>query len=56
MGSFKGRKISASESNRRKREFRELERKSTIGVIAAVAFILVVVTIVVYFGLNVHDH
>jgi len=38
----------------RKRHLAELERKALVGVIGAIVFILVVVVIALYLGLNEH--
>jgi hypothetical protein len=43
-------------SARRRREFQELERKAFLGVIGASVFVIVVATLAVYFGINVHDY
>src|SRR4029434_9039422 len=57
MNSLKGRSIYVSKSNsRRKREFRELERKALIGLIVGAAFVVAVATLALYFGINVHEH
>jgi hypothetical protein len=47
--------IRSKSSARRKLEFHELERKSLIGVIAGAIFVVVVATLAVYFGINVHE-
>jgi hypothetical protein len=57
MSSLNRRTTSFSKSNlRRKQKFRELERKALIGLIAGTAFVIIVATLAVYFGINVHEH